>query len=182
MNFAFIMPVLCIEQHLLSVPMHSRYLCLPALCTQSAMWYETQSKKFDNFKYMHVCKWDSIYTVYVSVCVRAVIFPCELRWFCAVAFTYSFFFSPAPHPPVWPSRPPTQPLTQRAMFPTQFPMGYESYSVEQQQGVYVCVCLCGGTRCGCVISLTWQCKSHVVWSTLVHLTSGQCSNTKPQTC
>ena len=35
------------------------------------MWYETQSKKFDNFKYMHVCKWDSIYTVYVCECVRA---------------------------------------------------------------------------------------------------------------
>ena len=118
----------------------------------------------------------------VSVCMRAVIFPCELRWFCAVAFTYSFSFCTAPHLLVWPSPHPTQPLTQRAMFPRQFPMGYESYSVEQRQGVYVCVCLCGGTRCGCVISLTWQCKSHVVWSTLVHLTSGRCSNTKPQTC
>ena len=28
------------------------------------------------------------------------------------------------------------------MFPSQFPMGYDSYSVEQRQGVYVCGCVC----------------------------------------
>ena len=63
------MPVLCTEQHLPPVPMHSWYLCLPALCMQSAMWYETQSKKFDNFKYVHVCKWDS--AVYMCECMCA---------------------------------------------------------------------------------------------------------------
>ena len=78
----------------------------------------------------------------VSACVRAVIFPCELRWFCTAVFTDSFFFSPAPHLLEWLSLPPTQSLTQRAMFPSQFPMGYDSYSVEQQQGVYVCECVC----------------------------------------
>ena len=33
------------------------------------MWYESQSKKFDNFIYMHVCKWDS--AVYVCEYVYA---------------------------------------------------------------------------------------------------------------
>ena len=90
------------------------------------MWYETsiQFEKFDNIAHMHICKRDDA----VYVC------------FCAAAFTDSFSFSPAPHPPVWPSPPPTQSLTQRAMLPSQFPMGCDSYSVKQQQGVYVCVC------------------------------------------
>ena len=78
----------------------------------------------------------------VSACMCAVLFPCELWWFCTAVFTDSFFFSPAPHPLEWFSLPPTQSLTQRAMFPSQFPMGYDSYSVEQQQGVYVCECVC----------------------------------------
>ena len=57
-------------------------------------------------------------------------------------FTDSSSFSPAPRAPEWISPTPTQSLTQQPMIPSQFPMGYDSYSVEQQQGVYVCGCVC----------------------------------------
>ena len=70
-------------------------------------------------------------------------------FFCDTAFTDSFSFSPAPHPPVWPSPHPTQSLTQRAMLPSHFPMECDSYSVEQQQGVYVCVFMWWGEMCMC---------------------------------
>ena len=118
------------------------------------MWYETsiQFEKFDNIAHMLICQRDN--AVYVCDCVCVVESLESFDVFFAAAFTDFFSFSPAPHPLVWPSPPPTQSLTQRVMLPSQFHVGYDSYSMEQQQGVYVCVCFCGSGKCACVTSLT----------------------------
>ena len=158
--------MLCTEQHLPPVSVHSWSLCLPALwCKMQCGMKRNPRNLITLHTYMYAK--GTVLCIWVCVCCRV---PWELQCFCTAAFTDSFSFSPAPHPPVWPSPPTNQSLIQRAMIPGQFPMGYDSYSVEQQQGVWLC--LCGGGRCRCVISLTWQFKGHVVWSTLVHLTSG----------
>ena len=57
------------------------------------MWYETQSKKCDNFKYMHVCNLDS--AVYVCECVCAC---CNISLRASMIFVLLHVQIPFPSP------------------------------------------------------------------------------------
>ena len=139
------------EQHLPPVPMHSRSLCLPALLHKmQGVIYEARCETFGTIA--HYIR--MLTSLCMCVCVSAVESLQSFGVFHTAACTYYLSFSPLPHPPVWPTPPPSQSFTQQPVFPGQFPiMVFDSFSVDQRQGVYVCVFL--WVRYGCVMSLRW---------------------------